>query len=116
MIRSALLAMGLVAAAASTAAAQGYYPYVNSYSDPYYFAGSPYYGYSGPVYPPYSYPYASPFGYPWGNGYSSYYGWPYSGSYPAPAYRPGLAYSDPYVYARPYSDSAGPAASDRVGY
>ena len=25
-------------------------------------------------------------------------------------------YSDPYVYARPYSDSAGPQVSDYVGY
>ncbi len=102
MIRSALLAVGLVAAAATTAAAQSYYPY--------YSPSNPYSFYSGSVYPPYSYPYASSFSYPYGYGYSSYYGWPYSWSYPAPSYqKTPPSYADPYVYARPYSDGAGPA-------
>ena len=48
MIRSALLAAGLVAAAATTATAQMYYPY--------YSASGPYSYYPGPVYPSYSYP------------------------------------------------------------
>ena len=47
---------------------------------------------------------------PYGYGYSSYYGWPYTWSYPAPSYqKTPPSYADPYVYARPYSDGAGPA-------
>ena len=110
MLRSALLGVGLAAAAATTAAAQGYYGYPYhpySYGNPYYSA--PYYsGYDAPGYYtgwPSSYSYS----YPWG--YSGVYGWPY-----AWAYRPAPAYSDPYVAARPYSGSAGPRASDHVGY
>ena len=86
MLKSALLEIGLVAGVATTASAQTYYPYY-------------YPGYSNPTY---SYPY----------GYSVYYGWPYSGYYPAPApsyQRTPPSYADPYVYARPYSDGAGPA-------
>ena len=97
MIKSALLGVGIVAAVATTAAAQPYYP---SYSP----------GYS---YPPYGYPaYSYPPGYAWS------YGWPYGWSYyyPAPAYRAAPAYSDPYVWWRPYSDNAGPKASTRGGY
>jgi hypothetical protein len=83
-LKSALLGIGLLAAA-TTAAAQSYYPYY----------------YSG--YPTYSYPYAY-----------SYYGWPYSYNgwptyYGAPAYRAAPAYSDPYVGLRPYSDGVGPS-------
>ena len=92
LIKSALLGVGFMAAVATTPAAQPYYPYY----------------YSGYGYPAYSY---SP-GYAWG------YGWPYgwSYSYPAPAYRTAPAYSDPYVWWRPYSDHAGPKASTRGGF
>jgi hypothetical protein len=96
MIRSALLAAGFVAAVATTATAQTYY---------YPYAGNPYYNYSGTVYPPYSYPYASSYNYPYG--YSAYYGWPYGGYYYPNRTPP--SYADPFVYARPYSDGAGPA-------
>jgi hypothetical protein len=92
MIRSALLGMGFAAAMATTAAAQ-----------PYYYPGYSYYSYPWYSYPAYGYPYTS-----WSYGWPSYYA--------APAYRPAPAYSDPYVTARPYSDSAGPRASGRVGY
>jgi len=87
MIKSALLGVGIVAAVATTASAQTYYPN---------------------YYPGYSYP---P-GYAWG------YGWPYSWPYyyPAPAYRAAPAYSDSYVWWRPYSDNAGPKASTRGGF
>ena len=94
MIKSALLGVGLVAAMATTAAAQPYYPYYPGYS-----------------YPPYSYPaYSSPPGYAW-------YGWPYGWSYAysAPAYQ-APAYADPYAWWRPYSAGAGPKASTRGGY
>ena len=91
MLKSALLAIGLLAAVVTTAAAQPYYPYY-----PYYYPG-----YS---YPTYGYPY----------GYTSYYGWP--SYYWPPVYRPAPAYSDPYVQVRPYSDGAGPRASGHVGY
>jgi hypothetical protein len=45
-------------------------------------------------------------------------GWPYSWPYyyPAPAYRAAPAYTDPYVWWRPYSDNAGPKASTRGGF
>ncbi len=85
MLKSALLAVGLVTSAITAASAQGYY----SYPD--------YYGSS--VYSADSYPY----------GYSAYYGWPYSGYYYYPTNRTPPSYADPYVYARPYSDGAGPA-------
>jgi len=93
MIRTVLLGMGLAAVMATAATAQPYYPY--------YYPGYSHYSYPGYTYPTYPYAY-------------SYYGWPYS--YSAPAYRPAPAYSDPYVAARPYSDSAGPRASGHVGY
>jgi hypothetical protein len=83
------MGVGLAAAVATTVAAQPYYPYY----------------YPGYSYPPYGYPaYGYPAGYTWG------YGWPYGWSnyYPAPAYRTVPAYSDPYVWWRPYSDHAGP--------
>ena len=101
MIKYALLGIGLAAAVVSGAAAQSYYPY--------YYPGYGYY--SAPVYsyPTYSYP---AYGYPYG--YSSNYVWSFSN--PSPAYRSAPAYSDPYVAARPYSDSAGPRPSGRVGY
>ena len=94
--------IGLAAVVATAAAAQAYYP--NYY---------PGYSYSYPGYhPTYSYP---TYGYPYSSYYgSSYYGSPYS--YPAPAYRPAPAYSDPYVAARHYSDSTGRRASGHVGY
>lgn len=60
-------------------------------------------GYDYHPYPGYTYPAPS---------YSC--GWPYL--YPAPTYRPAPAYSDSYVAARPYSDSAGPRASGHIGY
>lgn len=85
--------MGFAAAMATTAAAQ-----------PYYYPGYSYYSYPWYSYPAYGYPCT----------YSWSYGWP--SYYAAPAYRPAPAYSDPYVTARPYSDSAGPRASGRVGY
>src|SRR5437868_12201808 len=94
MLKSALLGIGFVAALATTAAAQPYYPY---------------------YYPGYSYPpgYSNPmYGYPYG--YTSYYGWP--NYYWAPAYRTAPAYFDPYAWARPYSAGAGPAASGHTGY
>jgi hypothetical protein len=94
MIKAALLGLGLVAVMAVTAAAQSYYPY--------YYPG---YGYPGYGYPAYSYP---P-GYAWGYGWP--YGWPYY-----PAYRAKPAYSDPYVWWRPYSDNAGPKASTHGGF
>ena len=95
MIKSALLGVGIVAAVATTAAAQTYYP--NYYP-----------GYS---YPAYGYP-TYPGGYAWG------YGWPYSWPYyySAHAYRAVPAYSDPYVWWRPYSDKTGPKASTRGGF
>jgi hypothetical protein len=98
MLKSALVGIGIVAATATTAAAQSYYPY--SYPGYGY-----YYTYPGYSYPTYSYP---SYGYPYG--YSAYYGWQ------GPAYRPAPAYSDPYVGWRPYSDGAGPRASGHVGY
>lgn len=95
MIKSALLAVGLVTAVATTAAAQAYYPYY----------------YPGYGYPPYGYsPYSYSPGYAWGYGWPNYY---YS---PAPAYRAAPAYSDPYAWWRPYSDNAGPKASTRGGF
>ena len=96
MIKSVLLGIGFVAAMATTAAAQSYYPY--------YYPG---YGYPTYGYPAYSYP-----GYAWSYGWP--YAWPYS--YGTPAYRAAPAYADPYVWARPYSDNAGPKASTRGGY
>lgn len=99
MLRSALLGIGLVAALAATAKAQAYYPY-------YY----PSYSYPEYSYPGYGYPYAA---YPYG--YSTYYGSPYY-YYPTTRYPGRTAYSDPYVYARPYSDAAGPRASGHTGY
>jgi hypothetical protein len=100
MIKSALLGMGLAAMVATAATAQPYFPY--------YFPGYSY-SYPGWSYPAYTYPaHRYPYGYSW------YYGWPYP--YSAPTYRPAPAYSDPYVTARPYSDSAGPRASGHVGY
>ena len=92
MLKSALLGIGLLAAATTEAAAQSYYPYANQ------------------GYPTYSYPYTYSY-YTWPY---SYYGWPTY--YGAPAYRAAPAYSDPYVGWRPYSDSAGPKASTRGGY
>ena len=100
MLKSALLGIGLLAAATTAAAAQSHYPYAY------------------PGYPTNSYPYAySSYNYP--DAYS-YYGWPYSYSgwptyYGAPAYRAAPAYSDPYVGLRPYSDGAGPKASTHGG-
>jgi hypothetical protein len=102
MFKSALLGLGLVAALTTTAAAQLYYPYS--------YPGYGYYPYSGYSYPGYSYPtYAYPYGY-W-----SYYGWP-NYYYGTPAYRTRRAYSDPYVWWRPYSDNAGPKASTYGGF
>lgn len=99
MIKSTLLGVGLLAAVATTAAAQSYYPYYN-----------PGYGYPGYGYAPYGYPaYSYPPGYAWS-------GWPYGWPYSAPAYRAAPAYSDPYAYWRPYSDNAGPRASTRGGF
>ena len=100
MIKSTLLGVGLLAAVATTAAAQPYYPYYSGY-------GYPGYGYAPYGYPAYSYP---P-GYTW---YGWTYGWPYY--YSAPAYWTAPAYSDPYAYWHPYSDNAGPRASTRGGY
>lgn len=91
MIKSALLGVGLVAALATTAAAQPYYPY---------------------YYPGYGYSYGSP-AYGYAPGYS-WYGWP--SYYPTPAYQAAPAYADPYAGWRPYSDNAGPKASTRGGY
>jgi hypothetical protein len=94
MIRTALLAIALVTAMATSGWAQSYYSYP--------------YSYGGSTYSPYTYPY----------GYSADYGWPYGWYSPPPtsAYGPVPAYSDPYVAARPYSDGAGPRVSDHVGY
>jgi len=55
-------------------------------------------------------------GYPYYySGYSNPYGWPYrtylGNPYPAP-----LAFWDPYVWYRPYSDNAGPKASGHGGF
>jgi hypothetical protein len=90
--KSAAFGCGLLLAAAVGAQAQtAYYP-------------SPYWQ----NYPTYAYTY----GYP---GYGSYYGWPYQSYlgylYPAP-----LAFWDPYVWYRPYSDNAGPKASGHGGF
>ena len=100
MFKSALFGLGLVAALPISANAQYYYPYYYpSYS-----------------YPSYTYPsYYTGYGYP----YYSYYGWPHYSYYNPyasyPGYRAPLAYTDPYVAARPYSDGAGPRVSDDVG-
>lgn len=92
LVRSALFAVGL-GFAAVTANAQAYYP---GYYPP---------GYSAYTYPTYDYysPRYYNYSYPWYSGYPSYY----SSATP---------YNDPYVGARPYSDSAGPSASGHVGY
>ena len=87
---AASLAIGLLIGYAATANAQVYY---NGYYQNYY----PYGGYSY-RYTPYSY-------------YSPGYTWYYGTRYPRSA-----AYADPYVYWRPYSDSAGPRASGHTGY
>ncbi|MFZ3236569.1 MAG: hypothetical protein WA417_01150 [Stellaceae bacterium] len=90
--KSAAFACGLLLVGALGAQAQTtYYP-------------SPYWQ----NYPAYSYAY----GYP---GYGSYYTSPYQSylgyPYPAP-----LAFWDPYVWYRPYSDNAGPKASGHGGF
>ena len=84
MLKSALLRIGRATGVVSAAGAQPYYPHH-------------YPGYGYHPYPGYTYPAPS-----YSCGYSC--GWPYL--YPAPTYRPAPAYSDPYVAARPYSDSA----------
>jgi hypothetical protein len=94
MFKPALLGIGLLATATTTAAAQLY---------PYSYPGYSYYSYSGYSYPTYGYPY----------GYSPYYGWP--NYYGAPVYRTAPAYSDAYVWWRPYSAGAGPKASTHGG-
>jgi hypothetical protein len=94
--KPAIFGIGLLLAAAAGAQAQtAYYP---GY-------------YPGPVwqnYPTYDYPY-------YYSGYSNPYGWPYrtylGNPYPAP-----LAFWDPYVWYRPYSDNAGPKASGHGGF
>lgn len=90
--RSAVLGCGLLLATALGAQAQTtYYP-------------SPY----GQYYPSYNYTYSYPSygpGYAWPN--QTYLGY----SYPAP-----LAFWDPYVWYRPYSDNAGPKASGHGGF
>ena len=91
MLRSVLLATGLTIGLAVAANAQTYY-YQSYPTYPYPYYGYGYYGYQYPAY-------ASP-----------YYYYP-AGRYPAPA-----AYWDPYVYARPYSDGAGPRVSGHTGY
>ncbi|HYZ43211.1 MAG TPA: hypothetical protein VE687_21655 [Stellaceae bacterium] len=92
MLKAALLGIGIVAAVATTATAQVYYPYP---------------GYS---YPAYSYPW---YGYPYG--YSSYYAWPNYYGAPVYPYRAVPAYADPYVGWHPYSAGAGPKASAHGG-
>ena len=94
MLKAALLGIGIVAAVATTATAQVYYPY----------------SYPGYSYPSYSYPW---YGYPYG--YSWYYAWPNYYQAPVYPYRAGPPYADPYVGWRPYSASAGPKASTHGG-
>jgi hypothetical protein len=95
--RPAMFGLGLLLAGAAGAQAQtAYYP------------GATWQGYPAYTYPyssSYTYPYAySPYGYPYER---SYLGFPY----PAP-----LAYWDPYVGYRPYSDNAGPKTSGHGGF
>jgi hypothetical protein len=60
-------------------------------------------------YPAYNYGYDYP-----GYGYS--FGWPVYQSYLGNPYPAPLAYWDPYVWYRPYSDNAGPKASGHGGF
>jgi hypothetical protein len=90
ILGAAILSVGLTLAFSGAANAQTYY---NGYYSYYY----PYGGYYG-AYPSYRY---------YGPRYSWYYGPNYNGS---------AAYSDPYVYWRPYSDGAGPRVSGHTGY
>jgi hypothetical protein len=96
-IESAVFAFGLLLIGVVGTQAQTTYsssPYSQSY---------PTYGYTY-SYPGYSYP-----------GYSPYYVWPYQ-SYLGDPYPAPLAYWDPYVWYRPYSDNAGPKASGHGGF
>jgi hypothetical protein len=89
--KPAMFGLGLLLAGAAGAQAQtAYYP------APYW--QNPAYGY------PYGY---STYGNPHGWLYRTYLGFPY----PAP-----LAFWDPYVWYRPYSDNAGPKASGQGGF
>jgi hypothetical protein len=87
--RSSFFAIGLIFAGV-TANAQ---PYSSWYTSP---------GYGGYAYPADGYSTNYNY-YPWDN-WNRYY------------YPPATPYADPYVAARPYSDSAGPAASGHTGY
>ena len=103
LARSVALGTGLLIGLATAAGAQTYYypQYTsNSYIYPYSYSGNAY-----------TYPY-NYYGYSYAPGYT-YYGYPYyqrssnfGTLYPAP-----LAFWDPYVGWRPYSDNAGPKAS-----
>lgn len=99
--KPAMFGLGFVVAGAAGAQAQGvYYPGTTwqnypTYTYPYAYSTTYPYGY-----PPYGYPYGAPVD-------RSYLGY----SYPAP-----LAFWDPYVWYRPYSDNAGPKASGHGGF
>jgi hypothetical protein len=92
LAKPAVFGFGLLLADAAGAQAQTAYP------------GAPWQNY-----PTYNYAYGYPtYGYSYGwPVYQSYLGYPY----PAP-----LAYWDPYVWYRPYSDNAGPKASGHGGF
>lgn len=91
VIKGTVLAVGLLTVAAA-ANAQNY-----GYTGTAY----PYYGYTYQAYPNYYYPYD----------YRSYGYYPTYGSYMGNPYPAPLAFWDPYVGYRPYSDNAGPKAS-----
>jgi hypothetical protein len=103
LAKPAMFGFGILLAGAAGAQAQtGYYPGATWQNYPTYTYP---YSYSPYAYSPYSY---SPYGYPYGSPVDrSYLGY----SYPAP-----LAYWDPYVWYRPYSDNAGPKASGHGGF
>ena len=98
---AAVVALGLLAGAATT----GYAQYYNYYGAPSTSSWSPY------NYPGYQ---TSTSGNPW---YYYYPGYGYAYNYPTYNYYGGSpfpapeAYRDPYVAQRPYSDNAGPKAS-----
>jgi hypothetical protein len=90
---AAVVALGLLAGAATT----GYAQYYNYYGAPSTSSWSPY------NYPGYQ---TSTSGNPW------YYYYPgYGYAYNNPPFPAPKAYWDPYVAQRPYSDNAGPKAS-----
>jgi hypothetical protein len=109
VIKSAAFGCGLFLAGTVGAQAQTTYypsPYWQNYPSYTYTYNYP--GYPYTYNPGYTYAHNYP-------SYGSYYAWPYQ-SYLGYPYASPLAFWDPYVWYRPYSDNAGPKASGHGGF